>query len=200
MVYVQNEINVIRRMVVSLFSVVKQLQRNQLTMYFFTVHQWFKFGHSQRFHRIQIFCLPNHSSQIWIICTGEFLRKWKIINLHGFYGTYGRDEITVFNNMDINPMDTINWPKRNILLWSLGWGTCFTYTKDGSKYGGRGHNPTIHTSQMVFYGLVMERSWTFYQDKVGIALGSGCRHLSNEMYEEFTSVSCHICNQLFIIG
>ena len=38
--------------------------------------------------------LLNHFLQTWIIYFGGFLWNWKIINLHGSHGIYGREEIT----------------------------------------------------------------------------------------------------------
>lgn len=38
--------------------------------------------------------LPNHFSQIWIICMGGFLQIYKIIILHGFYDIFRKHETT----------------------------------------------------------------------------------------------------------
>lgn len=45
---------------------------------FLNVHQQSKFEHSKKSHRIELFLLLIHFSQIWIIYFGEFSDKWKI--------------------------------------------------------------------------------------------------------------------------
>ena len=45
---------------------------------------------------LDFFFQPVHFTQTWIIFFEELPRKWMIINLHGFYGTSGKGEKTIF--------------------------------------------------------------------------------------------------------
>ena len=74
---------------------------------------------------------PNHFLQTWIIYFGESLQKWKIINLHGFYGTYGKEETIKFSVIWILILETFS----NCIngVDPLGWGTYFPYTWDRSN-------------------------------------------------------------------
>ena len=81
-------------------------------VFFFNVHRRFMFGHSHEFHRIQTSFPPNHSLQTWIICFAGFLWNWKIINLHGSYGTYGKEETTKYLAIWILILEILsNWQK-----------------------------------------------------------------------------------------
>ena len=64
---------------------------------FFNVLQHSRFGLSRRYHQIQLFFQQALSSQTWIIYSGEFSRRWKIISLHGYNGTFGKVGIIKFS-------------------------------------------------------------------------------------------------------
>ena len=61
------------------------------------VLQNFKFGRYQGSHQIQIFFQLIQYLQIWITFSEQFVRKWMIINLHGYYNTFGNEGIIKYS-------------------------------------------------------------------------------------------------------
>ena len=67
---------------------------------------------------LDIFPTSSLSSQTWIIFSGEFSRRL-IISLHGYYGTFGKEEIIIFfSNLDINPRKMLKFAETKSTLWA----------------------------------------------------------------------------------
>ena len=83
-------------------------------MCFLNVIQQSRFELSRRYHQIQLFVQQVFFSQTWIIFSGEFSRRWKIISLHGYYDTFGKLEIIKFSVISIWILwIRLNWQKQN---------------------------------------------------------------------------------------
>ena len=68
----------------------------------------------QRTHQIQLFFHLVPYLQIWITFSGEFFRKWMIISLHRYYGTFGKEEIIKYLVIwTWIPGKHLNWRKPN---------------------------------------------------------------------------------------
>ena len=89
-----------------------------INMCFLNVLQHFKFELSQRYHQIQLFFQQARYSQIWIISSGEFFRRWIIISLYGYYGIFGKEWIIKF-----------------LIIWTLILGTRLIWQKHNQHFG-----------------------------------------------------------------
>ena len=130
-------------------------------MCFLSVNWRFRFGHSQEFPRIQTSFLLNHFLGTWIIYFGGFLRNWKIINVHGSYGTYGRVETTRSLVIWTWILEILsNWQKQSLYFERRA---DLTNTRNRAKSITSTNDSPEYPRSMVFYGWIMKKSgFTFW--------------------------------------